>query len=45
MKMEHRISAPADGVIAELPVKVGDQVVSGELLLVVESDASEANDD
>ncbi|PKV95617.1 propionyl-CoA carboxylase alpha chain [Amycolatopsis echigonensis] len=35
MKMEHRISAPADGVVAELPVEVGQQVEVGAVLAVV----------
>jgi propionyl-CoA carboxylase alpha chain len=35
MKMEHRISAPADGVISELPVEVGQQVAVGTVLAVV----------
>jgi propionyl-CoA carboxylase alpha chain len=35
MKMEHRISAPADGVVAELPVSVGQQVEVGAVLAVV----------
>lgn len=35
MKMEHTISAAADGVIAELPVAVGDQVAAGAVLVVV----------
>jgi len=33
MKMEHTISAPADGVIAELLYGVGDQVAEGGELL------------
>ncbi|GAA1975759.1 acetyl/propionyl/methylcrotonyl-CoA carboxylase subunit alpha [Amycolatopsis minnesotensis] len=37
MKMEHRISAPADGVVAELPVEVGKQVEVGAVLAVVEA--------
>jgi len=42
MKMEHTISAMADGVVAELPVAVGDQVASGAVLAVVtEPDASD----
>jgi propionyl-CoA carboxylase alpha chain/3-methylcrotonyl-CoA carboxylase alpha subunit len=32
MKMEHALIAPFDGVVSELPVKVGDQVVEGALL-------------
>ncbi|MEC3976126.1 acetyl/propionyl/methylcrotonyl-CoA carboxylase subunit alpha [Amycolatopsis sp. H20-H5] len=37
MKMEHKISAPADGVVAELPVRVGQQVEVGAVLAVVEA--------
>jgi propionyl-CoA carboxylase alpha chain len=35
MKMEHRISATADGVVAELPVAVGQQVEVGTVLAVL----------
>ena len=35
MKMEHRITAPTDGVIGELPVSVGQQVDMGAVLAVV----------
>jgi propionyl-CoA carboxylase alpha chain len=35
MKMEHKITAPADGVVAELPVAVGRQVEVGTVLAVV----------
>ncbi|HEY3709617.1 MAG TPA: biotin carboxylase N-terminal domain-containing protein [Amycolatopsis sp.] len=35
MKMEHRIAAPADGVVTELPVEVGSQVEVGTILAVV----------
>ncbi|GLZ39010.1 biotin carboxylase N-terminal domain-containing protein [Actinokineospora sp. NBRC 105648] len=35
MKMEHRVDAPADGVVAELPVAAGDQVDVGRVLAVV----------
>jgi propionyl-CoA carboxylase alpha chain len=35
MKMEHRIAAPADGVVTELPVEVGLQVEVGTILAVV----------
>src|SRR5699024_6595180 len=42
MKMEHTISAMADGVVAELPVAVGDQVASCAVLAAVtEPDASD----
>ncbi|MET8847965.1 biotin carboxylase N-terminal domain-containing protein [Amycolatopsis sp. NPDC004625] len=39
MKMEHRIAAPADGVVAELPVTVGQQVEVGTILAVVGEEA------
>jgi propionyl-CoA carboxylase alpha chain len=35
MKMEHRIAAPADGVVTALPVTVGQQVEVGTILAVV----------
>jgi len=35
MKMEHRITAPIDGVVSELPVQANQQVANGELLVVV----------
>jgi propionyl-CoA carboxylase alpha chain len=35
MKMQHRINAPADGVIAELPVGEGQQIDVGAVLAVV----------
>ncbi len=35
MKMEHRITAPADGVVTDLPVSVGQQVEPGAVLAVV----------
>ncbi|MEU6643044.1 biotin carboxylase N-terminal domain-containing protein [Saccharomonospora sp. NPDC046836] len=38
MKMEHRIAAPADGVVTELPVTVGQQVDLGAVLAVVSSE-------
>jgi propionyl-CoA carboxylase alpha chain len=39
MKMEHRIAAPADGVVTELPVSVGQQVEVGTILAVVGDNA------
>ncbi|WP_290058750.1 acetyl/propionyl/methylcrotonyl-CoA carboxylase subunit alpha [Amycolatopsis solani] len=39
MKMEHRIAAPADGVVTELPVTVGQQVEVGTILAVVGEEA------
>jgi len=38
MKMEHPMTATADGVVRELRVAKGQQVESGALLLVVEPD-------
>jgi biotin carboxyl carrier protein len=39
MKMEHPMTAPYDGVVTAVHVGVGDQVVSGAVLLVVEAAA------
>jgi propionyl-CoA carboxylase alpha chain len=40
MKMQHRIDAPAGGVITELPVRAGQQVETGTVLAVInEGDA------
>jgi propionyl-CoA carboxylase alpha chain len=36
MKMEHPMTATADGVVREVHVSLGEQVESGTLLLVVE---------
>lgn len=38
MKMEHTVRAPADGVIASIPVAPGEQVNSGQVLAVVHGD-------
>jgi propionyl-CoA carboxylase alpha chain len=35
MKMQHRVNAPADGVVAELPVSEGQQIEVGAVLAVV----------
>ncbi|MEO8889736.1 MAG: biotin carboxylase N-terminal domain-containing protein [Jatrophihabitantaceae bacterium] len=35
MKMQHQINAPADGIVAELPVGAGQQVDVGAVLAVV----------
>jgi propionyl-CoA carboxylase alpha chain len=35
MKMEHRVTAPADGVVTEVRVAVGDRVDAHELLVVL----------
>ena len=37
MKMEHALTAPFDGVLADLPAKVGDQVTDGAVLARVEA--------
>ncbi|HEY3002353.1 MAG TPA: biotin/lipoyl-containing protein, partial [Kribbellaceae bacterium] len=40
MKMEHTIAAPADGIVAELPVSPGEQVEVGAVLAVVKEEDS-----
>jgi biotin carboxyl carrier protein len=35
MKMEHALGAPFDGVVGDLQVRVGDQVVVDQLLATV----------
>jgi len=35
MKMEHRITAPMDGIITALHVATGDQVENGQLLVTL----------
>jgi propionyl-CoA carboxylase alpha chain len=42
MKMEHVISAPADGIVAELSVAAGHQVDVGSVLAVVKPDEEPA---
>lgn len=39
--MEHKITAPAAGVVAELPVEVGQQVELGTVLAVLQEKESE----
>jgi propionyl-CoA carboxylase alpha chain len=39
MKMEHPVTAPAGGVVRQLPVSTGAQVEAGALLAVVASPA------
>ena len=41
MKMEHQITAPAAGVLAELRVGQGSQVSSGDVLAIVTADDPE----
>jgi len=43
MKMEHTITAPNDGVLAELNVNTGQQVEVGAILARVEAPATEEN--
>ena len=43
MKMEHTITAPADGVLAELHVDSGQQVEVGAVLARVEAPETEGN--
>ena len=39
MKMQHSITAPTDGVVAEINVETGSQVAAGQVLAVVEENA------
>jgi propionyl-CoA carboxylase alpha chain len=43
MKMQHTISAPADGVL-EVAVQVGQQVAAGDVLAVVSTDSTQAGE-
>jgi propionyl-CoA carboxylase alpha chain len=45
MKMQHRIDAPADGVLTALHVGVGRQVDVGAVLGVVSSEPVESNEE
>ena len=36
MKMEHRITAPADGLVKAIRVAEGDQVANGAVLVMLE---------
>lgn len=36
MKMEHRITAPADGVVAAVQVEKGRQVDAGAVLVIIQ---------
>jgi propionyl-CoA carboxylase alpha chain len=38
MKMEHRVTAPADGAVRELPVAPGQRVPAGAPLAVLDHD-------
>ena len=41
MKMEHALTSPRDGRVAEVRVSAGDQVEAGERLLALEPEAAE----
>jgi 3-methylcrotonyl-CoA carboxylase alpha subunit len=41
MKMEHTIAAPAQGVVAQVLFRKGDQVKEGELLFRFETQSGE----
>lgn len=45
MKMQHTITAPTDGVVAQLDVVPGAQVESGAVLAVIESPATASKED
>jgi len=42
MKMEHALTAPFDGTIAELNAKTGGQVNEGQLLVRIEAEPTGA---
>jgi acetyl-CoA carboxylase carboxyltransferase component len=44
MKMEQPVTAPVDGVIARLAVRVGDGVVEGQIVARVQPEAAPASD-
>jgi acyl-CoA carboxylase subunit alpha len=44
MKMEQTVAAPADGVVAELRAKAGEQVSGGQVLAVLEPAAPTPED-
>jgi propionyl-CoA carboxylase alpha chain len=41
MKMQHRVDAPAAGVVTELPVQAGQQVETGTVLAVISEEDAE----
>jgi propionyl-CoA carboxylase alpha chain len=43
MKMQHRINAPGDGIVAELPVHEGQPVEVGAVLAVVTNEAGDGS--
>jgi propionyl-CoA carboxylase alpha chain len=44
MKMQHQVNAPADGIVAELPVQEGQQIDVGTVLAVVRPAARQVAD-
>lgn len=40
MKMEHRIAAPSDGVVSDVPVEKGRQVEAGAVLAIIQEETS-----
>jgi 3-methylcrotonyl-CoA carboxylase alpha subunit len=42
MKMEHTVNAPADGVVAELTAKAGQQVTMDEQLAVIGPESADS---
>jgi 3-methylcrotonyl-CoA carboxylase alpha subunit len=43
MKMEHTLTAPRDGVVADLLVSAGQQVTVGAMLLTLEPEDGKAD--
>jgi len=41
MKMEHALTAPFDGTVAEIHAKAGGQVTEGQLLVKVEPEPTD----
>jgi acetyl/propionyl-CoA carboxylase alpha subunit len=41
MKMEHTVASPADGTVAEVPARAGQQVDAGSVLVVVDTGDAE----
>jgi 3-methylcrotonyl-CoA carboxylase alpha subunit len=42
MKMEHALTAPFDGTVAELTASAGDQVREGQMLVKIAAEPSDA---
>ena len=41
MKMEHRITAPRDGIVGSVQTEVGEQVENEQLLVTLEDEEGE----